>query len=227
MNMYLVLWFVLWLLAAFIISKYTQSMVIRIGGGFIVTIFTFILIVGAGQSWFEYQEEQRAKNRGYQSVEHYNQGAKQGFASGKQYYDFLAKKKAEAAARQKQLELRAKEEERKKKVQREAERKRKAVDCRKDLKCWARSDEASAIVYCKNMIERMAKYDHQWLDDSWLVSTFSHYRWKSQRDGSVTYIGDKLKLQNGFSAWSNYVYSCDFDVNNDKVLDVQLLKGKL
>jgi len=220
MDIYLIVWLVAWLLSSFLISKLSPSTTTRVGGGFIASLIIAVALM-------PFLEEMESKNSGYQNYEHFTQGKKQGFSSGEKYYAFLAKKKAEEVKRQKQVKINAEAEKERRKVKREAERKEKAIACRKDLKCWAGSDEASAIVYCKNMIEKMVQYDYKWLDESWMTSTFSHYRWKSQTDGSVSYIGDKLKLQNGFGAWSNYMYSCDYDIKNERVLDVELKAGRL
>jgi hypothetical protein len=52
-------------------------------------------------------------------------------------------------------------------------------------------------------------------------------RWKREKDGTLTYVGDQIKLQNGFGAWTPYIYECDFDPDGDRVLDVRGAPGRL
>lgn len=79
-----------------------------------------------------------------------------------------------------------------------------------------------ATARCPEEIEKLAKWDFEWTD-SWSETKLSHYRWKSQKDGFVTYIADKLKIQNGFGAWKHARYTCDFDPVTKTVLNVSAL----
>lgn len=56
---------------------------------------------------------------------------------------------------------------------------------------------------------------------------FSHYRWKDAENGIVTVIGDKIKFQNGFGAWSNMIYECDVNPATEAVLDVRVSDGRI
>lgn len=60
-----------------------------------------------------------------------------------------------------------------------------------------------------------------------LESKFSHFRWKNQGKGVMTFIGDEIQLQNGFGAWQNYAYECDYDPSSEQVLDVRAREGRL
>ena len=33
---------------------------------------------------------------------------------------------------------------------------------------------------------------------------------KDRKTGTVTYIGDQIKFQNGFGAWIQHTYQCEF-----------------
>lgn len=99
-------------------------------------------------------------------------------------------------------------------------------ECMKDLKCWGDQHSISAAVYCAPFIEKLAKNSHEWTDGM-LEPKFSHFRWKDQSQGYVTFIGDKIQYQNGFGAWINHVYECDFDPRTDSVLDVRASAGKI
>lgn len=102
----------------------------------------------------------------------------------------------------------------------------KKTACQEDLSCWGDTYSISAAVYCKEYIERLAQYSHEWTDGI-LEPKFSHYRWKDIDKGVVTYIGDKIKFQNGFGAWQNHVYECDFNPTAETVLDVRAQAGRL
>jgi RNA polymerase subunit RPABC4/transcription elongation factor Spt4 len=93
--------------------------------------------------------------------------------------------------------------------------------CRADIQCWGDKHSIQAGFRCEPFVERMAKYTMEWTD-GWLEPKFGYFRWKSQSEGTVTYIGDKARFQNGFGAWSNVRYECDFDPVEEVVLDVRV-----
>jgi len=82
-------------------------------------------------------------------------------------------------------------------------------NCRWEIQCWGDRHNISASVACAKPVERLAKYSHKWTD-GWLDIKFSHFRWLDKTAGTVTYIGDKIQFQNGFGAWQNYTYECDY-----------------
>ena len=98
--------------------------------------------------------------------------------------------------------------------------------CRQDLQCWASKHIATAQIYCPDLIENLAKYQFEWTD-GWIDSKFTHFSWKDKTAGTITYFGDKLKLQNGFGAFQNYTYSCVVDTNTDAILDIGATPGRL
>lgn len=98
--------------------------------------------------------------------------------------------------------------------------------CRKELSCWAEEKTVTASVACKGPVERLAKYTARWTDGTFDLK-FSHYRWKDQTKGTVTYIGDKIEFQNGFGAYQKHIYECDFDPATDAVLEVRARPGQL
>jgi hypothetical protein len=98
--------------------------------------------------------------------------------------------------------------------------------CRQDLQCWGSKHSISAAVYCDDQIEKLAKYSHEWTDGM-LEPKISHFRWLDKEAGRVTFIGDKIKFQNGFGAWTNMVYECDFDPKTNTVFEVRAEAGRL
>lgn len=98
--------------------------------------------------------------------------------------------------------------------------------CKKDLQCWGEKHVVSASVYCKDYVEKLATYSHEWTDGFFDLK-FSHFRWKDINEGHLTFIGDKIKFQNVFGAWQNHIYECDFDPINNFILDVRARPGRL
>ncbi|MGY0793227.1 hypothetical protein ACW7BJ_27995 [Azospirillum argentinense] len=170
----------------------------------------FVLLISGGNML-----DRQAKELGFASNAELESARKAGFDSAETYRAAMALQEqekarlAEAAAVQAAA---AKAEEEKK--------------CRTDLKCWGEKSVLSATFACRPLIERMAKHDFQWTD-SWSEPKFSHYRWKDKANGIVTHIGDKIKLQNGFGAWTHYVYECDFNPITERVLDIRAKPGRL
>lgn len=100
------------------------------------------------------------------------------------------------------------------------------AECRKTLACWGEKHSVSAAVRCTDPVERLAKNNFEWTDGI-LEPKFSHYRWKNQATGEVTYIGDKIKYQNGFGAWIYHTYECDLDGSGEVVTAVRAAPGRL
>lgn len=98
--------------------------------------------------------------------------------------------------------------------------------CKEDLQCWGDKHSISAAVYCEKDIERLAKYSFKWTD-GFLEPKFSRFMWHDKDAGTVTYIGDKIEYQNGFGAFQNHIYQCDFDPVNELVLEVKANPGRL
>ncbi|MXY39025.1 MAG: hypothetical protein F4160_06620 [Rhodospirillaceae bacterium] len=98
--------------------------------------------------------------------------------------------------------------------------------CRFDLRCWSERNLPKAAIHCRRHIEDLARYDYEWTD-GFLESKFSHFRWKNMSLGIVTYLGDKIKFQNGFGAWVPHKYWCSYDATQEKVLDVHAQPGRM
>ena len=91
--------------------------------------------------------------------------------------------------------------------------------CRKDLDCFAQPYFGYAGIYCKEPIEKMAKYDFRW-KDKFLSPKFIKAKWLDEKKGTLSFFGDKLQFQNGFGAYQNMYYKCEFDPSEKKVLAV-------
>lgn len=102
----------------------------------------------------------------------------------------------------------------------------KAARCHYDLQCWGQKHEVSARKDCFAAVERLAMYEMRW--NAGEGSRLTHFRW-TDRDslGWVTYIGDKASFQNGFGAWQNMVYECDYDPAKKRILDARARPGRM
>ena len=107
--------------------------------------------------------------------------------------------------------------------------KKKAAEeafCKTDAECWGKKHLIAATVKCKEEIERLPKYLHEWTD-SLTEPKFSRFLWLMTGKSHMTYMGDKIRLQNAFNAWQPHIYECDFDTETKTVLNVRLRPGKL
>ena len=82
--------------------------------------------------------------------------------------------------------------------------------CRQNLQCWGEKHALAATFACQPLIEGAAKYDYKWTD-GWLGTKLPRFRWKDRKAGTLSYTGDKIKIQNVFGAWQRVVYWCHFD----------------
>lgn len=97
--------------------------------------------------------------------------------------------------------------------------------CRLDLQCWADSHIALST-QCIRPIEKHAKYSFEWTDGL-LEGKFSHYKWSDIDKGTVIYLGDKVKFQNGFGAWQHYRYACEIDPIKKEIVSITVEPGML
>lgn len=189
-------------------------------------ILAMFVLFGVGGYFADADMNEIAIEAGYSSVKEMRAAEAAGFSDSQSYLANKAEREAEAARQAevvKQEAAVAKAE-----ADRIAREKAKAEDvaCRQSLSCYGEKYMASASTYCPGEIERLAKWDHEWTDGM-LEFKFSHYRWKDQEAGIVDFIGDKLKLQNGFGAWQNVVYVCTFSTDPEMVLAVSAEPGRL
>lgn len=98
--------------------------------------------------------------------------------------------------------------------------------CGQNLKCIADKAWAEASVVCQNAVERDATYQFEWTDGL-MERKFSHYRWSNANQRHVTFYGDKVKFQNGFGAWQNMIYYCDYDTKTKSVVGLRMTGGRL
>ncbi len=97
--------------------------------------------------------------------------------------------------------------------------------CRKDFNCWSNKFNRAATKACAPEVERAAKNNFEWTD-SFTSPKFP--RAVINDDGaSITYVGDAIKMQNGFGAWIIMTYECDFDTQAGRAIAVRVNPGQL
>jgi hypothetical protein len=102
--------------------------------------------------------------------------------------------------------------------------------CEHDVDCVAQNLLFVISELCDPLIERQARYQYRWTDGLFDGPKYSGHRWNpkhGQERHLVDFYGDKLELQNGFGAWSNYIYVCTIDVHSNTVTSVRLERGRL
>jgi hypothetical protein len=100
------------------------------------------------------------------------------------------------------------------------------ADCKKDLQCWGDRHSSAASVRCDSMIEKLAKFSFEWTD-RWYERKFSKFGWENMDKGTLRFLGDKIKFQNGFGAWQIMTYECVFDPTTKIVLNVRAYPGQV
>ena len=113
-----------------------------------------------------------------------------------------------------------------KQINQAAERKKETAACQTNLNCWANKQPAIVLMLCQQNIERFANYDVRWTAKRF-SDVLPKYKWADKDNGIVRYFGDSVQFQNGFGAWQNYLYSCDFDPSTQKVVDIRAEPGRL
>jgi hypothetical protein len=83
-----------------------------------------------------------------------------------------------------------------------------------------------AVNACRPLIERLSISRFEWTD-GWPDRTFSKHRWKDQKKGVITFIGDKFRSQTVLGAWQFEIYTCEYDPESKVVVRVNLTPGGL
>lgn len=232
----------IWYLIRWIIGKAGRKPIFR--KRFFISIIVFMFgVVGLGILGSQ-QNDKEATRLGFASTQEYLDAKKEDISDPAKWAELIAQREAEEnqriadqeaeAARVKQeaedqvkAEAEAKaEQERQAAEELAAKEKAEEEACRKEIKCWGEKAHTVATFSCPRLVERFAKYDFEWTD-GWTEPKFSHFRWRDIGAGTVTVIGDKIKMQNGFGAWSHMKYGCDIDVVKKEVLDVRVSEGRI
>lgn len=96
-----------------------------------------------------------------------------------------------------------------------------------DLQCAGDRAISAAGVYCKDPIEKLAKFSVRWKDPGMFETKFSRFKWQDKEAGTLTMVGDKAEFQNGFGAYSPVIYECDLAADGKTVLGARASEGRL
>ena len=131
---------------------------------------------------------------------------------------------AQAAEAERQRTEQAAEERRKA----AEERREAAEEVAEKLQSLGEDYIHAAAVRCEDHIEQLAKYDFEWTT-RWGERIFSWYTWSDLgTDGAtIKYMGDKIRFQNGFGAFSHYTYTCHYDTEEETIIHVSATQGRL
>jgi hypothetical protein len=189
---------------------------------FVVVVPLFVIGMALLAHASEERADEVARSAGWMSAADGRRALKAGFTTPDAWAPRRAALDAEEARR------RAEREEADRQVRAaEAEAKRlKEAECRATLRCWAERTIITASLMCREPVERLPRFSFRWVD-KWYEPKFSHYRWASLDKGTVTYIGDRMEIQNVFGAWVPHIYECDYDPETKQVLAVRAQPGRL
>jgi hypothetical protein len=97
-------------------------------------------------------------------------------------------------------------------------------ECVADVSCWAKRHLPEASRVCSAAIEQQARFDFRWEASrpDRFTSAIMH-----NNGQQISFIGDALKLQNGFGAWLPYSYNCRYDVGTKAVVAVEVSEGRM
>lgn len=111
-------------------------------------------------------------------------------------------------------------------AERAAAEKAELEACRQDLQCWGEKNWSAATNRCQREIERFAQYEVKWTD-SYPDTKLTRRAWLDEEAGTLSYYGDRVQFSNGYGAFQNYLYRCDYDPSTKTVTSVEVEPGRL
>ena len=208
--------FILWIAIGVVISKilgfYTKSTINRYGGPFLATVLLFGFAAGAHSYFMNYKKGQQAHLAGFSDIKDYEVAKSRGFETKSAMDAYETDKKGKEREARLQKQAKDKEKYKQKRVADEE-------NCKKNTACWADKKWLAATFACDDLIEKKSNFAFEWTVGLLGVKFVSH---KARANGVITYVGDKIKFQNNFGAWQNYIYECDFATEKETVLSVRV-----
>lgn len=108
----------------------------------------------------------------------------------------------------------------------EAAKRREEDRCTSDLDCYASKYQGQAGKDCRRSIEKMARNNFEWTNGTF-EPILPRAVWLNKSRKLITYVGDRIKFQNGFGAWIIHTYECDYSPEDRRVLAVRASPGQL
>lgn len=210
-----------WCLIRAVSSKARPGALLRARRSAVAFAVLFVLAIPAAY----FDAERLAGEKGYDSSADMRRAESEGLSPT----ELKAKKALEERDRLANVETEALAEETSEAPATPAAEQLKAEEdkiCRNEITCWGEKAAAVAAFRCTEAIERQAKFVAEWTD-GWTEPKFSRYRWADKDAGIVTLLGDKIKFQNGFGAWSPMIYECDIHPETELVSETRVYEGRL
>lgn len=101
------------------------------------------------------------------------------------------------------------------------------MDCSMDVECFGKKMLPRAATMCTLAIEKLPARSFRWVDDPLTAPRFTRVLWKDEATGALTFLGDRLEVQEPGGAYAATVYQCDYLPAEDKVTGVRLAAGRL
>lgn len=211
-----------WVVIARVLSRYSKSKIISIGGGFLILMLALGMVGAFLEDIDERKSLRAAREAGFSTTEEHRKALSLGLSTKQEMTQYDEEQLHLSQRRIQDQQRLAKEQQ----AQEDARRKAEEERCKEDLQCLGDKESLAAAIKCDDYIERLAKYDFEWTDGI-LAPKFSHFKWKDKKEHVLTYIGDKVKFQNGFGAWQYFSYECDFNTRAGQVVDARAYPGRL
>lgn len=94
-----------------------------------------------------------------------------------------------------------------------------------DGECLFKANLVDAVIGCKPLIEKNAKYEYEFTDG--ITSPFFiSYKFDGKKN-QLTYFGDEVKFSNAFNAKSKMIYACTFDLKAKRISELKMETGSL
>ncbi len=190
------IWLLLWALSSYYLFPKVKSKIVSIGGGFLIGAAGVVVTLLFIQAYVAAKTTAIAQQAGFSNFEEYKRASASGFQTKSGYDAHLelegqrhkaaVRREAEEKQRQQALES----ELRKQQIEanaavRKAKMDAEAEQCKKNLECWGKRNLAVANALCDDAVERLAKYEFEWIDEGWLSFKFWRYRWSRKTDFSL------------------------------------------
>jgi hypothetical protein len=183
-----------------------------------------LLFVFAGL--FGWATDREAEEAGFESSADKTQAAQSGYTDANKWKVdksfVLEKLRLEKEAAIEKTRKEEKEAQAQELLKKEQEQK----ECEQSLSCISDKKSTEATAACVPLIERSAKYDFEWTD-GFIEPKISHSKWANKKDGTITFIGDMIKFENGFGAKTRMIYECDYNFRKKAIIDVRVHQGRL
>lgn len=98
------------------------------------------------------------------------------------------------------------------------------AECAPGQPCWPTRHQSAAMLACKPHIEARAKNQARW-PHGYPEPVYAEAL--DDPAGGVVYLGDDVQFQNGFGAWTWYIYACHYDPTTRRAIRLEMAEGRI